>query len=484
MRRLLLSTASTLLLAGGLPEELPLRTTLRAETLRLPQNEALGLIGLSGTASFGPWYLGPGLYGAAWGQRGGFFTFGLEGGGRGRPFPTLPLELDGGVFVGGGGGASAPQGGGLMLRPHLGAAVLLGPARLGLELSRVYFPNGGIDSTQLALTLAFTSQRLWLPEGAVRQSFEGSVRWGGRSLEPEFIRVDPTPASRSRSGGMQTPLSLAGLASTRDLSGPWFTYLVADGAIGGTSAGYAQALGGVGMRVSLVGPVGLEARLGAGLGGGGDLDTGGGFLVAGEGALTLGSGAWRGAAGLGFLRAPGGAFTGRTAALRLSHRFATPRPWEGGEALVTFDLDRWRAGSGVLVYRQARRTNGATGAVQMMTLRADRQLSRGFYLTGEAGSGTGGGAGGYSTGLAGVGFETPALAGQRLFAEVALGAGGGGGLATGGGRLTSFRAGWRLALPQGLGLEATAGRVRGPRGGLDTATLGLGLHVRFQALSR
>ena len=66
-----------MLLAGGLPEELPLRTTLRAETLRLPQNEALGLIGFSGTASFGPWYLGPGLYGAARGQRGGFFTLSL-----------------------------------------------------------------------------------------------------------------------------------------------------------------------------------------------------------------------------------------------------------------------------------------------------------------------------------------------------------------------------------------------------------------------
>ena len=484
MRRLLLGAASTLLVAGGLPEELPLRTTLSVETLRLPGNEALGLLGLSGTASFGPWYLGPGLYGAARGQRGGFFTFGLEGGGRGRPFPSLPLELDGGVFVGGGGGASAPQGGGLMLRPHLGAAIPVGPARLGLELSRVHFPNGGIDSTQVALTLAFTSQRLWLPEAAARLPFAGPVAWGSRNLELELIRVDATAAARTRSGSPQAPFSLAGVASARDLRGPWFTYLAAHGANGGTSAGYAQALGGLGLRVPLAGPLGLEARLGAGLGGGGDLDTGGGFLVAGEGALTLGTGAWRGSASLGFLRAPGGAFAGRTAAFRLSHRFATPRPWEGGEALASFELDHWRAGTGVLVYRQTRRTSGATGPVQLITLRADRLLSHGFYLTGEGGSATGGGAGGYSTGLAGLGFETPALAGQRLFAEAALGAGGGGGLATGGGRLTSLRAGWRLEFPHGLGLDATTGRTRGPRGGLDAPTLGVGLHIRFQTLSR
>ena len=268
MRRLFLCTVSSMLLAGGLPEELPLRTTLRAETLRLPQNEALGLIGFSGTASFGPWYLGPGLYGAARGQRGGFFTFGQEGGGRGRPFPSLPLELEGGVFVGGGGGASAPQGGGLMLRPHLGAAFVLGAARLGLELSRVTFPNGGIDSTQVALTLAFTSQGLWMPEAASRQSFEGPVRWGERSLEPELIRVEATSASRTRTGTSQAPLTLAGLTSARDLGGPWFSYLAADGAAGGSSAGYAQALGGLGLRLPLPGPRGLEARLVAGLGGG------------------------------------------------------------------------------------------------------------------------------------------------------------------------------------------------------------------------
>ena len=471
-------------LLGGDPQVLQLRTTLRAETLRLPGDESLGLVGLSSTADFGSFYLGPGLYGAARGERGGLFTFGLEAGMRGRPFDGVPLEFDAGLFVGGGGGAAAPQGGGLMLRPHAGVALTLGRFRLGAELSRVRFPSGGIDSTQAAFSVAFTTDHLWSPMGTLNEAFDGPVRWDGRGFEGEAVKVEAASSVRSRSGALQAPFDLVGFAISRDLRGPFFRYLAVDGGARGGSSGYAQAFGGLGLRARIAGPLGVEARLGAGLGGGGDVDTGGGFLVSGEGALTLGLGGWRASAGMGFLCAPGGQFQSRTVSLRIAHRLEVPTPWTGGEALAAFTLADWRAGSGLLVYRRTQRQDGTAGAIQVMTLRADRMLSRGFYLSGEAGSATGGNAGGYSTGLAGVGWQTPAVAEQRFFLEASAGAGGGGGLRSGGGLLTSARAGWRLELPLGLGMDATVGKVRAPRGDLDTATYGLGLHLRFAALER
>ncbi|HXC17266.1 MAG TPA: hypothetical protein VNV60_07490 [Holophagaceae bacterium] len=485
MRRSALTAAliAAPLLAGD-PQVLQLRTTLRAETLRLPGDESLGLVGLSSTADFGLFYLGPGLYGAARGERGGLFTFGLEGGMRGRPFDGVPLEFDAGLFVGGGGGAAAPQGGGLMLRPHAGVALALGRFRLGAELSRVRFPSGGIDSTQAAFSVAFTTDHLWSPMGALDGSFDGSVRWEGRGFEGEALKVDPAPGIHSRGGALQAPFDLAGFAISRELRSPFFRYFAVDGAARGGSSGYAQALTGLGLRAPIAGPLGLEARLGAGLGGGGDVDTGGGFLVSGEAALTLGIGGWRASAGLGSLRATGGQLRSRTVTLRIAHRLSVPTPWKDGEALAAFTLADWRAGSGLLVYRRAQRQDGTAGAIQVMTLRADRMLAHGFYLSGEAGSATGGGAGGYSTGLAGLGWQTPAIAAQRFFLEASAGAGGGGGLRSGGGLLTSTRAGWRVELPLGLGLDATAGKVRAPRGGLDTTTYGLGLHLRFAALER
>jgi hypothetical protein len=476
--------AAAPLLAGDPPQSIPLRTTLRAETLQLPGGESMGLLGLSSTAEFGSFYVGPGLYGAARGERGGLFTFGLEGGMRGRPFEGMPLEFDAGLFVGGGGGAGAPQGGGLMLRPHAGVALALGRFRLGAELSRVRFPSGSIGSTQAAFSVAFTTDHLWAPMWSSAGIFEDAVRWEGRGFEGEIQRVDPASGVHARSGGLQTPFDLVGFALSRDLRGPFFRFLEVDGAAKGGSSGYAQAVAGLGLGGRIAGPLGVEARLGAGLGGGGDVDTGGGFLLAGEGALTLGVGGWRASAGLGFLRAPGGLLRSRTATLRISHRLAVPAPWKSGEALAAFGLADWRAGSGLLVYQHAQRQNGGAGAIQMMTLRADRMLGDGFYLSGEAGSATGGGAGGYSTGLLGLGWQTPALAGQRLFLEAAAGAGGGGGLHSGGGLLGSARAGWRLELPLGLGLDAAVGKIRALRGGLGSTTYGLGLHLRFAALER
>jgi hypothetical protein len=371
-----------------------------------------------------------------------------------------------------------------MLRPHAGVALALGHFRLGAELSRVDFPSGRIASTQGALTLAFTTDHLWAPMGASGGGFEGPVRWDGRGFEGEFLKVDPASGVRARGGGVQAPFDLAGFGLSRDLRGPFFGFLSADAAARGGSSGYAQGLAGLGLRTRIAGPFGLEVRLGAGLGGGGDVDTGGGFLVSGEGALTFGWGGWRASAGLSLLRAPGGPFQGRALSLRIARRLEIPTPWAGGEALASFTLADWRVGSGLLVYQRAQRQAGPADAIQMMTLRADRLLAHGFYLSGEAGSATGGGAGGYSTGLAGLGWQTPVLASQRLFLETSAGAGGGGGLRSGGGLLVSARAGWRLQLPLGLGLDAAIGKVRAPGNGLDTTTYGLGLHLGFGALQR
>ena len=84
------------------------------------------------------------LYGAATGRRGGFFTGGY----------TLGLEkklienwiLDAGGYVGAGGGGSAAQGGGLMIRPHIGLKYNLNWSLLGLNYTYVDFPNGDISS--------------------------------------------------------------------------------------------------------------------------------------------------------------------------------------------------------------------------------------------------------------------------------------------------------------------------------------------------
>jgi hypothetical protein len=91
----------------------------------------------------------PAVYGAVSGRRGGFFTVGAEAAWRQQLVGPLGVEL--GVYVGGGGGAGAPTGGGLMLRPHADLLWDFGAYALGLSISKVHFPSGQIDSTQVGL---------------------------------------------------------------------------------------------------------------------------------------------------------------------------------------------------------------------------------------------------------------------------------------------------------------------------------------------
>src|SRR5213076_773213 len=90
------------------------------ERIRLPGDEHVGLLGSSylvdapvipGLA------IGPAVYGAVSGRRGGFFTIGGEAAWRRQLVGPFGVEV--GLYAGGGGGAAAPVGGGLMLRPHV-----------------------------------------------------------------------------------------------------------------------------------------------------------------------------------------------------------------------------------------------------------------------------------------------------------------------------------------------------------------------------
>ena len=184
---------------GAQAESWRLRTDYARATL--PGGERLDLAGvalfLEGPSGL---YLGPSLQGALRGERGGFFAGGLEGGIR-TPLAGH-LLLDGGLFLGGGGGGGAPVGGGFMLRPRLGLQWDGAPLRVGLGLSRLAFPNGGIRSTQAYVTVDGSFSTLRLAEGA--GSWRGAGDW---HLQRDFLELQGSHASAV---GARPPFDLAG----------------------------------------------------------------------------------------------------------------------------------------------------------------------------------------------------------------------------------------------------------------------------------
>lgn len=412
---------------------LPTSGMLGFEVLRLPGGEHMGVV--SGSVLFdigGDWAVGPAVYGAATGHRGGFFAGGVELQRRWGITPGLALAT--GLFAGGGGGAGTPAGSGLMLRPAVTLLKDLGPSlQAGLSLSAVRFPSGQISSHQLGLTLAWRNEFDYLtgPSGARTPVPLRSTGLG-------FDRISATASSYRLTDGSGRRVDLAGAQAERRADFDGLTWgMEAAAAAKGGAAGYLELLGTAQYSLALL-PSALPswrvgARLGAGVAGGGGVPTGGGLIGKALATTEIGIGkGWTIGAEYGGARSRSGGFRAREA-----------RVWLGIDLEPGLDGDVRSAGHVVRTEWVAalqhhvgvQRRDGSRLALDTIGLELDRYLDDHVYVTGQAHSAFAGGAAPYSVGLVGVGLATGSDAAWRFGGEALLGAAGGGGVQTAGGAI-------------------------------------------------
>jgi len=481
--------ACLLSLLGGAvaqTQSLPASARLGVETITLPGDEAMGLVGGSYLLEWAPhWLAGPAVYGAATGHRGGFFVGGAEVAYR---LPLSPdWRLEAGLFAGGGGGGNAPVGGGLMLRPHVdvlwrvGAPLGLSGLWAGVSASRVDFVNGDIRSNQAGLLLVMDSDFTYLSK-----SPSGKGKSSGERGGVGFDRIGLTGGQyRPRDGGRS--LGLAGFRLDQWLSPRSYWGLEAAGATQGGADGYAEVLGTLGFERPIPGtPFALGARVALGLGGGGAVPTEGGVLAKAGASLS-----WRLSRDVfvtvegGAATAPQGPFRARyaqaTLGLTLDHpRHGPTPPWSSASWVDDMEWDLALEH----VHKAARR-GGPAASMQLVGLQLRRSLGDTFYLTGQAHSAFAGQAGAYSVGLVGLGAQTPNLfpnwsAGLELLA----GAGGGGGVHSEGGAIVQpmLKLNWDADAHNRVHLSL--GRVRSLKEGLDSPVVELAWGLAFGVPTR
>ena len=463
------------------------------ETVELPLKEKMGLMGGNFLFDANDWFsIGGGAYGALTGQRGGFITLGLATELR-QELGDI-AEVNAGFFVGGGGGRGGYtlQGGGLMLRYHLGAQLNSRFGNLGGGVSYVDFPNGNIHSLQPYLSYEFPFTTLILSgwQDSPRQISNG---WRNvRAAEQEFAvvyRAYKIPSGvRTDTGGRQHPsMRLMGVEWLRYLEDNFFLKVESEGAMGGRSNGYMQIFLGGGYRLLITRSTWAKLSAALGVAGGGSVDTGGGLLLDGTVALQqkLGDHLYAEVAG-GYVKSPGASFRAWSVAGKLGYHFYTPdvrkRHYYQSD-FADYEKQNLRIRTTQQTYFKAAsnwRNHHANQRVKLLGFQADYFATDHLYLTGQGIAAYAGNAGGYMKGLVGGGVHLP-LFGSPLFVdmEALVGAAGGGGLDVAGGFVWQANAGLGLDFADSYSAIATYGYMSAPKGNFRAKVLSLSLAYRF-----
>ena len=476
-------------------EPLPtFETRWTAEAWHMPgQGErTMGLLGLQVDRRWDSGaYAGFGGWGSLTGERGGFITMGVGGGWR-LPL-TDHLGVDTGLWVGGGGVGRASVGGGLMVRGQAGLSWETPSATYNLAWSRVHFPNGAIDSRQLALTAAFPFR---LPVWPVRTEAAASLPDLGHVRELAILltaqRYQPTGSVQALGGGPdREPLDLGGMEVRLGLGTQAFVALDSSAAARGKADGYMDVFLGLGYGVDLVDSGRLRgvAKLMAGAAGGGNLDVGGGAAV----KASLGLDVAIGRDGLlsasaGYIATPSASFKARVLQFQAGRRFAFAAP-SGPAAPIdwAWSWSGWSFRPSFLRMTAPQRRGSAEALpIELVGLHFSYEMGSGFESVGQGNFATAGKAGGFAQGLLGLAWHSPALlgAGPRLRLQAMVGEAGGGGVDTSGGFLLQPTAGLEQDLGSGWSLQLLGGRTRAPHGQLNTTLLEAGLAWHFKALTR
>tara|TARA_Y100000589_G_scaffold152333_1_gene145132 strand:+ start:257 stop:1321 length:1065 start_codon:yes stop_codon:yes gene_type:complete len=343
------------------------------------EGERMGLYSIGAYDQLTPLlYGGVTLYGAATGRRGGFFTGGYTLGIEGQLFDNF--IFDAGSYIGAGGGGALEQGGGLMIRPHIGLKYDFSWSKLGLNYTYIDFPNGNISSDAIALSLDIPFNSLilnWEDDNLPVTDYFG-VDWSNVSrhrthLAARVRAYSPASGSETTSGdSLNNSLSLVGVEYSYFIDDNWFTTFETAGAISGGVGGYAELLAGIGYRLHLTKDdrLALLPALTIGGAGGGMVDTGGGFVVRANLGLE-----YRFSPDLsliidgGHLTSPDGNFDTPYLGLNLAYVMETFAQDQKGAPLVETDLiktTKWRFRPSHQWYFDAQRKDGSSSDMHLL----------------------------------------------------------------------------------------------------------------------
>ncbi len=462
-------------------------------SVKMPSDEEnLSLVGINFNLHLNDWaYAGLGMYGAVGGERGGLFMLNVNTGIKTNLFSKIYLNT--GLRFGGGGGANAPDGGG---------AYILGYFNLGYQFSKFsvesgysyinFFDNGNIEGHQLNLAIQvpvsynYTSfkhaqKELILDEGIIESDWY--QKSDHISLLLHFNNLYLVNDEVYKGETIRT----AGVEFDSYFKENTFLFLKADGAYYGIPAGYMDVILGLGHQFAFnKGRTKILGKFGMGAAGGGGVDTQGGFVIYPD--ISLEQKTFKNtflSIDAGLLMSPNAKFMASSYGIGLKHYVnLNGLSSADGKAYTSAKFKGMEVIAGQEIYFDAERIFTEPQDLYQILLQLNFYLYKNFYLSGQTSFANFGDAGAYAEGIVGGGISTFSGFSNRLqlFAQVLLGAAGGGAVATGEGLIVKPSIGASLFLNDKLGIRTSLGQVKSIKGELNSTLINIGLNYRISML--
>lgn len=466
-------------------------------SLDLPNNDPnMGFTGIHYNLMINNWaYGGLGIYGAVTGNKGGFFTLGVNAGVK--KYFTDNFYTDAGFHFGGGGGAGAPDGGGAFILPHVNLGYHFKNFSVNSGWSYVdFFDGGAIKGHQLNVGLEIPLNFEYASYTASENTYDfGNLKTSSWNLNSKKNSLLFHVNNLKIKGGNSNvnvqkfngaTIRLAGFEMASYFSNNWFGFVKVDGAFDGIKAGYMDVFLGAGHQFSFnKNRTNVLAKFGLGAGGGGGVDTQGGFLLYPD--ISLEQQVFKDiylSINKGFVLSPNAHFytssfgvgfkyyAERNGILSEENTF-TEGTFKGLEIITKQDL-----------YLNAKRDSNPTENLHQISVQVNFDLNKNVYVAGQTSFANFGNAGAYAEGIVGLGLKTNPFLNDKitLFAQGLAGAAGGGDISTGQGLIIKPSAGLRYKLNNTLSLRTAAGYVKAKGGNLSSPFINLGVQYNLSFL--
>ncbi len=466
--------------------------------IAFPLEDKMGIMSLHYLVYLKDWlYTGIGMKGAAFGDQSGLFTLGVDLGVNKKIYNNLYLDAN--VHFGGGGGFRSLVNGGAIIQPNIGLQYKAKNFSFGAQYSHFNFFTGVIKSDAISFFIEIPSILKYADYKDAGKKFTGEnlssenfwYRPAVKNVKQvRFNFLYPIRDSRedlvANNAFLRRTLYVIGFEYQRYLSSNLFLYAHTDTVYKGLTAGFMDLFFGTGYNFIDTKLINLFGKFGLGAAGGRIKQEGGFAMFPSAGFdLKLNKNVALSLSG-GYLRYLDGSFEAYSTGFGIKYfglSGGSKEPFSE-KSIRKVKTKGFRIGvENQTLFNVSRRVVFDTN-IQSIALKPYYDISKRFYLMGEASFAYDGNSGGYAHGVFGVGLKTNTFLNDKVsgFFEFAIGAAGGARVDTEEGIVVRPTIGINYHISDAFTFMISGGQFISPYGSVNSTNLNAGISYNLSFL--